>query len=73
MKLKNSGNIVPAKEDIEKMKNIIHKDEIDEIIEIVVRWVQPSRNLSELNDSIFYGLVRTKIEDMIEKMKIPKS
>ena len=69
MKSKSSRNLAPAKEEEAKMKKTIQKDEIDEIIEIVVRWIQPSRSLSELNSSMFYVLVRKKIENIIEKIK----
>ncbi|MFH0815268.1 MAG: hypothetical protein V1934_00400 [Methanobacteriota archaeon] len=40
-------------------------DEMDEIIEMVARWVRPNVDMAELKASPFYGSVKNKVEELI--------
>ena len=70
MKSKHSRGVTPAKQqEVTTMKKIVKKDEIDCIIEIVARWLQPNMDLDELKISVFYDPVRKKIEELTRNIK----
>ena len=62
MKNKYCRNVTPAKE-----QEVTKMDEIDEIIAVVARWLQPDIELKYLRCSTFYLPVKEKIRDILER------